>query len=94
MKRDSSDIEPSSPMSTGSEDFKPDITPPAASSKKAKERRIPSTPSPKKKRTKKEVGEKGEWTLEKKGVFMDRIIAAGYKASDMGDLAIEVSPCI
>ena len=92
MKRDSSEIEPPSPISSESDDFKPGIKPPTSSTnKKVKDRSVPSTPSAKKQRTKKEVGQKGEWTPEKKGVFMDRIIAAGYKAANIGELAIDVS---
>lgn len=33
----------------------------------------------------------GEWTPEKREIFMDRIITAGYKALDLGALATEVS---
>jgi hypothetical protein len=95
MKRGSSEIESSSPVSSDSADFKPEITPPPSSfsktkTTKPKEREPPSTPIPKKK-IKKEVGQNGEWTPQKKAGFMDRIIATGYKASNIAELAIEVS---
>jgi len=35
-------------------------------------------------------GSNGEWTPEKKEIFMDRVIAAGYKVLDLGELADEV----
>jgi hypothetical protein len=97
MKRNSSDIEPSSPISSDSEDFKPDITPPPTAKSKNSKTPTPSTPSPNKK-AKKESGDgggagsgNGEWTPEIKGKFMDRVIAAGYKTLDLGELAREVS---
>jgi len=88
MKRGSSTAEddeiPSSPAlsQSGSEDFKPDITPsPASKSKTKKTKAVPKTPTPRKK-VKKESGDdsggdsgggggNGEWTPEKKGIFMD-----------------------
>lgn len=83
-------------MSSHSDDFKPDITPPPpTSNKKAKERKVPSTPTPKKKAKKGSSGSwsggggggggNGEWTPEKKEIFMDRVIAAGYKSLDIGE---------
>lgn len=106
MKRSSptpeNDEIPSSPAlsQSGSEDFKPDITPPPASKSKTKKTKaVPKTPTPRKK-VKKESsddsgsgggGGNGEWTPEKKGVLIDRVIAAGYKVLDIGGLAKEVS---
>ena len=108
MKRSSPTTEddeiPSSPAlsQSGSEDFKPDITPPPASKSKTKKNKtVPKTPTPRKK-VKKESGDdsgsgsggggsNGEWTPEKKGVLIDRVIAAGYKVLDIGGLAKEVS---
>jgi len=75
--------------------------------------RIPTTPSPKRPKTKKEpltpklakssmrsaspteIKEKtpkvnGTWTAEKKGMFMDEVIAAGYRAVDLVSLAEKV----
>jgi hypothetical protein len=108
MKRSSSTIDddeiPSSPApsQSGSEEFKPDITP-SPTSKTKKTKAVPKTPTPRK-RVKKESsddsgngggsggsGGNGEWTPEKKGIFMDRVIAAGYKVLDLGELAEEVS---
>jgi hypothetical protein len=100
MKRNSSDIEPSSPISSQSDDFKPDITPPPTSKIKTSRTKSPSTPSPKKKAEKESSGSSsggggnGEWTPEKKAIFMDRVIAAGYKVLDLGELATEVRPYI
>jgi len=96
MKRDSSDIEPSSPISSESDDFKPDITPPPNSKSDKNKTKTPSTPSPKKKAKSSSGGSSGgggvngEWTPEKKAIFMDRVIAAGYKGLDLGELAEEV----
>lgn len=95
MKRSSSELEPSSPVSSESDDFKPDVTPPPpTSNKKTKGRKVPSTPAPKKKAKKESSrsgGGNGEWTPEKKEIFMDRIIATGYKGINLGELAEEVS---
>jgi hypothetical protein len=101
MKRSSSTIDddeiPSSPApsQSGSEEFKPDITP-SPTSKTKKTKAVPKTPTPRK-RVKKESnddsgngGSNGEWTPEKKGVLIDRVIAAGYKVLDIGGLAKEV----
>lgn len=33
----------------------------------------------------------GSWTAEKRGAFMDEIIAAGYKMADLDDIASRVS---
>jgi hypothetical protein len=97
MKRNSSDIEPSSPISSQSDDFKPDITPPPTSKAKNNKTKAPSTPSPNKKARKESGGRSssggggnGEWTPEKKAIFMDRVIATGYKGLDLGELAEEV----
>jgi hypothetical protein len=96
MKRNSSDIEPSSPISSDSEDFKPDITPPPTSKAVHPKPKAPSTPSPKKKAKSSSGGSSGggggngEWTPEKKAIFMDRVIATGYKGLDLGELAEEV----
>jgi len=115
MKRNSSDIEPSSPISSDSEDFKPDLTPPPTSKSKNNKTKAPSTPSPKKKAKTSSGGSSsggggnGEWTPEKKAktssggsssggggngewtpgqkaIFMDRVIAAGYKVLDLGEM--------
>lgn len=87
-----------------SEDFKPEITPPPTSKAK-KATAIPKTPTPRK-RTRKDSsdgstggsgsgkgggGGNGEWTPEKKGILIDRVIAAGFKVLDIGELAKEVS---
>jgi hypothetical protein len=99
MKRSSSEVEASSPMSSASDGYKPDITPPPSSESniKAIKAKTPSTPSPKKK-VKREssgsgsgIGGNGEWTPEKKEIFMDRVIATGYRTLDLGQLAEEVS---
>jgi hypothetical protein len=96
MKRNSSDIEPSSPISSQSVDFKPDISPPPTSKIKTSRTKSPSTQSPKKKAKKESSGSStgggrnGEWTPEKKAIFMDRVIATGYRGLDLGELAEEV----
>jgi hypothetical protein len=80
MKRSSSEVSPS-PISSPDQDSKPDITP----SKKTK--KSPTKP-------KKETGvkpENGEWDPEKRAVFMDIIIAAGYKAVNLDEIASTVS---
>ena len=92
MKRNSSDIEPSSPISSDSEDFKPDLTPPPTSKSKNNKTKAPSTPSPKKKAKTSSGGSSsggggnGEWTPGQKAIFMDRVIAAGYKVLDLGEM--------
>jgi hypothetical protein len=95
MKRSSSDIDRPSSASVSShqlDDFKPELTPPPPETRAKK-----ATP---KKKAKMEGsgsshegggGGNGEWTPEKKAVFMDRVIAAGYKVLDLNTLAIEVS---
>lgn len=76
-------------------DIKPDLTSPSKKSKK--------TPSPVKSKTKpkpksptkvKKEGDpqNGEWDKEKRAVFMDLIIAAGYKAVNLDEVAASVSP--
>jgi hypothetical protein len=97
MKRDSSDIEPSSPISSQSQDFRPDITPPPTSKSKNIKAKVPSTPSPKKRAKSSSggscsgTGGNGEWTPEKKAIFVERVLAAGYKVVDLGELTAEVS---
>lgn len=54
----------------------------------------PKTSSPAKKAKKSSGGggaNNGEWTPEKKAVFMDRVVGSGYKNLDLGALAEEVS---
>lgn len=81
MKRNSSDIEPSSPISSQSDDFKPDMTPPPTYKSKNSKTKAPSTPSPKKKAKSSSGGSSGggggngEGTPEKKAIFMGRVIA-------------------
>jgi len=77
MKRNETDIELSSPISSQSDDFKPDITPPPTSKIKTSRTKAPSTPSPKKKAKSSSGGSSSggggneEWTPEKKAIFMD-----------------------
>ena len=98
MKRNSSDIESPSPISSQFDDYKPDITPPPTSKAKNNKTKAPSTPSPKKRAKSSSGGSgsggggNGEWTPEKKAIFMDRVIATGYKGLDLGELAEEVCP--
>lgn len=75
------------PNSSDTEDLKPDIdsVSPLKTSK---------TPSPAKKAKKSSGGggaKNGEWTPEKKAVFMERVVGSGYKNLDLGALAEEVS---
>jgi hypothetical protein len=65
----------SSSETTSEEDQKPNITP----SKKTKK-------SPQKVKP-----ENGEWDPEKRALFMDLVIAAGYKAINLDELASTVS---
>jgi ABC-type sugar transport system substrate-binding protein len=66
----------SSSESTSEEDQKPNITP----SKETKK-------SPQKVKP-----ENGEWDPEKRATFMDLVIAAGYKAINLDEVASTVSP--
>jgi hypothetical protein len=91
MKRSSSAMSSSAPNSSDTEDFKPDVNPvsPLKTSKTP-----PKTPSPAKKAKKSSGGggaNNGEWTPEKKAVFMDRVVGSGYKNLDLGALSEEVS---
>lgn len=36
------------------------------------------------------ISQNGGWTAEKRGIFMDQIIAAGYKAINLDDMAVQV----
>ncbi|EIW72647.1 hypothetical protein M231_06547 [Tremella mesenterica] len=83
------------------EEFKPSISPsPPITPKKTKvdpkspKSKTPKTPrTPKAKIEKGENGEKGAngvWTSEKKGEFMDEIIAVGYKNADLDSLATKL----
>lgn len=99
MKRTSSEAEAPSLISSASDEYKPDNTPPPSSetNSKAIKAKVPSTPSPKKKVKRESSGSgsggggNGEWTPQKKEIFMDRVIATGYKTLDLGQLAKEVS---
>jgi hypothetical protein len=71
----------SSSEATSEEDQKPNITP----SKKIKK-------SPQKTSPTKVKPENGEWDPEKRAMFMDLIIAAGYKAVNLDEVASTVSP--
>lgn len=100
MKRSSSEI-PSSPISSASDnDTKPDIASTPPKTKKAKS--TPKTPTPRKRVQEEANGPSsgggsgsgsgnGEWDSEKRGLMMDIIIAAGYKATDLESLANQVS---
>jgi hypothetical protein len=70
----------SSSKTTSEEDQKPDIIP----SKKVQ--KSPQEVSPTKIKP-----ENGEWDPEKRAVFMDLIIAAGYKAINLDEVASTVS---
>ena len=61
------------------------------SSKKAKA--TPIFSDKKLKKTCKSNAANGEWTVDKRGAFMDRVIAAGYQAVDYDSLAMEVRLC-
>jgi hypothetical protein len=89
MKRSSLEVSPT-PSADIDIDIKPDLTSPSKKPKK--------TPSPTKSRPKsptkpKKEGESqnGEWDKEKRAAFMDLIIAAGYKAVNLDEVAASVS---
>ncbi|WWC99492.1 hypothetical protein V866_006395 [Kwoniella sp. B9012] len=94
MKRSSS----SSPFAGLEEDVKPfqnnTSTPEKGESKNEKQGTSTPSTSPKKKT---KVGSSptgggfnGEWTAEKREKFMDHIIALGYKAANLDDMAQEL----
>ena len=85
MKRsytEESDFTPSPPVESPNNSLSPSPETP----KKPKS-------SPKKAKTspKGESEQNGSWTGEKRAIFMDRIIEKGYKETDLGALAREVS---
>jgi hypothetical protein len=71
--------------SVSDEEAKPDSTP----SKKTK--RSPSKVSPTKIKKEQSNPENGEWDQENRAIFMDMIIAAGYKAINLDDVANTVN---
>lgn len=96
MKRSSSEVSPT--LSNESDidiDIKSDLTSPSKKSKKILSP-LKSKPEPKLKsptKVKKEGDpQNGEWDQEKRAVFMDLIIAAGYKAVNLDEVAASVSP--
>jgi len=87
MKRSSSEV---SLTSSTEDNIEPDHT---SISKKPRNTNSPSkakSPKKPKKEGEKQVAN-GEWTEEKRAVFMDMVIAAGYKALDLDEVAITVS---
>lgn len=93
MKRSSSEVSPT-PSNESDIDIKPDLISPSKILRK--------TPSPLKSKTKpkpkfprkvKKEGDlqNGEWDKEKRAMFMDLIIAAGYKAVNLDEVSASVS---
>jgi hypothetical protein len=87
----------SSTISTSPEPTTPNCPPVTPSPKKAKPDSSPTphTPSKPKKtpkpKTESSGNANGTWTPDKRGVFLDGVIAAGYKSVDLDGLASRVS---
>jgi hypothetical protein len=90
MKRSSSEVSPT-PSTDSDIDVKPALTSPSEKSKETPS----STPKGKSSKKVKKEGESqvanGEWTEDKRAVFMDMVIAAGYKALNLDEVAVTVS---
>lgn len=88
MKRSSSEKSASS----DDEESKPKLEPTTPPPKTGKSKSSSASPSKKAKKESKGSGQvNGGWTPEKKAMFMDTIIANGYKSTNLEELSVKVS---